>query len=712
MSFDRLHKLVTYVYASLGLFVVAATADVPVALQLLASVLVVLSWYAEGVFISTPRYQRAHTIALVAVVALEGLSVLSGASIFTALVELTMALSVSRLAQRRSAAEHQQIAALALVHLLVGTVVDTGLVYAFVFFGFLVATPWMMALTHLRGEIERKYGATSAEAAGVVNSEAIARVRTALRSRELATPRFLLGSAALALPLFIVTAAFFLIFPRVGSGFLDVRANEGERVAGFGSEIALGGFGTIRDDPTVVVRVFPPDLPAEPPSSRTFRLRGTSFDTYDGTRWRHGAVRERALPIEYGFHVLVRQPDPDRDPYVRIQAEPLDGPIAFLLEDTVAVRFTQGGQIGRVAPPDALLTNAFELRLRDVEVPSVIYEAVVSHRGEAIDTLLDDDTRRHTLAIPEGHERVVALARTLTAGAKSDAERVAILTRYLRDSGRFRYSLTITPTGDVPPLVHFLFTGRAGHCEYFATALAIMLRGVGIPSRNVTGFLGGTFNPFGGFYGVRQGDAHSWVEAYVDGAFRVYDPTPRSREDFAQQAGAFDVVRAAIDALRARWATHVVGFDLDRQMAFFRSMRSAFRSNDARDRGEASSLADASPRSASRIPTARVLLALAVLAAIVYAVRWYRGRPAPPPAIVALYAVLDRALARRGHARPPSRSPRAHLALLEAEAFDDVAVVREITEAYARARYADAPLPDRATVARLRKEAKRLSRRR
>ena len=83
-----------------------------------------------------------------------------------------------------------------------------------------------------------------------------------------------------------------------------------------------------------------------------------------------------------------------------------------------------------------------------------------------------------------------------------------------------------------------------------------------------------------------------------------------------------------------------------------------------------------------------------------------------PPAIVALYAVLDRALARRGHARPPSRSPRAHLALLEAEGFTEVAVVREITEAYARARYAEGTLPDRATVLRLRKEAKRLSRRR
>ena len=63
--------------------------------------------------------------------------------------------------------------------------------------------------------------------------------------------------------------------------------------------------------------------------------------------------------------------------------------------------------------------------------------------------------------------------------------------------------------GKPQPLDHFLFESKRGHCEFFSTAMAMMLRELGIPSRNVTGFVGGTYNRVSRSYTVRQGDAHS-----------------------------------------------------------------------------------------------------------------------------------------------------------------------------------------------------------
>src|SRR5690606_23943302 len=79
------------------------------------------------------------------------------------------------------------------------------------------------------------------------------------------------------------------------------------------------------------------------------------------------------------------------------------------------------------------------------------------------------------------------------------------------------------------PLEHFLFESRRGHCEFYSTGMAVMLRTLGVPSRNVTGFIGGTWNRFGRFYAVRQGDAHSWVEVFLpDVGWTRFDPTPAS----------------------------------------------------------------------------------------------------------------------------------------------------------------------------------------
>ena len=91
------------------------------------------------------------------------------------------------------------------------------------------------------------------------------------------------------------------------------------------------------------------------------------------------------------------------------------------------------------------------------------------------------------------------------------------------------------------PIAYFLFERKRGHCEYFASSMAVMLRAVGIPSRVVTGFRGGEFNDLTGSYIIRARDAHAWVEAYIPepGMARLRsDPGRRCSADALEQVAA------------------------------------------------------------------------------------------------------------------------------------------------------------------------------
>src|SRR5207247_6617599 len=119
------------------------------------------------------------------------------------------------------------------------------------------------------------------------------------------------------------------------------------------------------------------------------------------------------------------------------------------------------------------------------------------------------------------------------------------------------YTLNLTGKPGQDPLAHFLFETRAGHCEYFASAMAIMARTLGIPSREVNGFLPGEYNDLAGDYIVRASDAHSWVEVYFPGnGWQVFDPTPSSVETgggFLRRLGLY------ADWMEIKWNEWVIG---------------------------------------------------------------------------------------------------------------------------------------------------------
>ncbi|MBX3247758.1 MAG: DUF3488 domain-containing protein [Myxococcales bacterium] len=710
MSFGALHILVSYLLASVGFVALSLGAELgPLSLGFFALGTLGSLAVPRGLR-AKPGYQQLFSAVLVGYLAFGGLRLFFGESLLTLGIELAGTLQVIKLFQRHRAKDFQQIQVLAFLHLIAATILSTGLEYALVFFAYVFLVPWMFALTHLRTEIEQHYVAERDE--GAPDESAVARV---LASRRIAGWRFLFATASLAIPLFLATAAFFLLFPRVGMGFLSFGEGVGRQVAGFSGEVELGGFGVIRTDPTVVVRVLPDDLPADPPPRRNFRLRGTSFDHYEGGRWTRTSDRARRVPSDFGVFSLRGSPR-GRERRIQIVLDPLEPPVLFLPTGTVALELSPRVEGGTDVQRQITLGEGLDVRYGDGDGLQQRYVAIVDSaeaddaparpagpEPEREEPLTDDARARYLQLAAEVSPRLRELAAQIS-GEGPDVVRARRVEAWLR-SDAFTYSLALPDTRGRDPLEVFLFEARSGHCEYFSTALAIMLRSVDIPARNVTGFVGGAFNPYGRYYAVQQGDAHSWVEAHVGGRWQTFDPTPPARGQMAPpNEGLWAQLNAVLDALRTRWDEDVVGYDLRRQVDALRGVFRWFRGF-RRDRESPSERPDEQGARAepSRLPWG---WQGALSVALVLVGLWrLRRRPKGPrraarvPA-TRLYERLERALGKRGLARPRGRTPAEHVEALRAMGYAGADAVAEITGAYLRARWGEATLE--------REEAKRL----
>jgi protein-glutamine gamma-glutamyltransferase len=509
------------------------------------------------------------------------------------------------------------------------------------------------------------------------------------------------------------------VVPRVGQGFLNLQRSRGQRVAGFGNQIELGGFGVIRDDPTVVLRVTPLPRVDEKAPRMSLRMRGTSFDRYDGRRWtRSHSVTSLMPTVDRENYTIRRASDPKHDQRLQIVLDHLDEPVVFLPYGTVALTVPSRVMQAQAVPRELLGAPGLDVRYEDPDELGLIYTAFVGHDpGDGDLPPVPSERRAHYLQLPAGQERIAELARQVTATAHGDAQSAEQLVRYLQ-SPRYQYSLEQPETKDKNPLEVFLFDARRGHCEYFASAMAIMLRTLNIPARNVTGFVDGRYNPYGGYYALRQGDAHSWVEAYIEGrGWVTYDPTPTARAGLGPKQSLWADVQALMDALRTRWMTSVVGYDLRTQIGMLRRLSHLFSGSSAR--GGVANGGGEHGDFAWLKRWARPLVLLLSLGLLLGGLMWRARRAVRGPRAramapqvaeaVRLYRELEKALAASGRARPSELTPLEHARALEASQFAQAPEVFEITREYMRVRYGGGTIPAseltqlRAAVVRVRK---------
>jgi len=250
--------------------------------------------------------------------------------------------------------------------------------------------------------------------------------------------------------------------------------------------------------------------------------------------------------------------------------EPLESPVLFAAPRIVAVQ----GDL-----PFVRVDAEGSVQSRRHDFDRLIYK-VISDTSEPRMDLLRNDNRPLSvsyyryLQLPENLDpRIDRLATQiiLEANASNRYDAAKAIESYLQR--QFGYSLEMKASGP-DPLADFLFNVRSGHCEYFSTAMAVLLRTHGIAARVVNGFLPGEYNEAAGAYTVRQSDAHSWVEVYFPEtrSWVTFDPTPSAGRTEPVRTGITAQLQKYAEALELLWFQYVVGYDKQEQRSLATSL--------------------------------------------------------------------------------------------------------------------------------------------
>jgi hypothetical protein len=305
------------------------------------------------------------------------------------------------------------------------------------------------------------------------------------------------------------------------------------------------------------------------------------------------------------------------------------------------------------------------------------------------------------LKLPALDPRIPKLAEDITAGAPSNYDKAVALERYL--STRFGYTLELPRTMPQDPIANFLFERKRGHCEFFASTMAVMLRSLHIPSRIVTGFRGGEFNDLTGQYVIRASDAHSWVEAYFPGSGWIsFDPTPAGG---LPSRNGWSRMQLYLDAAASFWREWIINYDTGHQRTLSKNAVTSSRQffDDVRRWiGRQHRLLLRSARRSSHnmtafpvrwlfgfIGSAAALITLLNFRRVVRGLRAYRLRShperSPREAAAVWYDRMVVRLARLGWRKSPSQTPLDFVAAIQEESLQKK--VATFTRAYESARF-------------------------
>ena len=707
MDFDKLFRMLSYATVFCGFFslwIAGAFGMVGAGLFILA---MIGSWFLEGSKLQVS--ERLGTVLIVLAVPLYYLLWRGGVFAFesaeavlpSVLARLILTLSAIKLLQKKSDRDWIFLYIMAFFQVLLAAGLSISALYlvafvAFVFF--MVSTIILFEMRKTERAVEEK-----------------ATVKREVVDAKLLLPglgRIPLTAFALIIVIIAIATPMFFFIPRVGGAGIGADPGGVSTRSGFSDRIQLGGIGRIQQNDEVVMRVR---LEGND-TTGGLKWRGIALDTFDGQGWSKSRPNSRE-PRDKGDRDIIQVDYATGRESLLLQTvylEPLDTPVLFAAPRAVGV---QGN---------------FPMLMRDV------YGAIYFQRaGERISYRVLSDTSvplpqtlradragypvqfSNYLQLPSGFDkRIEDLAGSVTASARNRYDAASIVENYLQT--QFGYTLE-QKAGGSDPVADFLFNVREGHCEYFATAMALMLRSQGIATRVVTGFQQGDYNETADVFVVRQRHAHAWVEVYFPGeeTWVTFDPTPAAGQGTeVATAGLTDRFAKYLEALEMFWIQYFVAFDNQEQRSLFTSVKRGFQ--------------DYQVKTSSYFETIRILLAewwkdvkgengfetrvaavgvgiagiilfLLIIAATVLGLRFIRRhkilsrllarfRPNRKAAVVDFYDRMINLLEARGIVRDP------HLTPLEFAAALNMPAVERVTNAYNAVRFGNRRLTDHETM--------------
>ncbi|HVG44518.1 MAG TPA: DUF3488 and transglutaminase-like domain-containing protein [Longimicrobium sp.] len=482
--------------------------------------------------------------------------------------------------------------------------------------------------------------------------------------------RFLWTTAALSLVTLGMSACVFLVFPRLPRAWnVQGRRGAGDVVAGFSDNVSIGEFGSrIGANPQVMFRAEFPDGP--PPGVKVIHWRGRGFEIFDGRTWIRAPSSGDLAPEEY----MRRWGGPFRR--IRIFGGPPGTDVIFGPTPVLGVQPRSAIRVFHARSGDRFYAGS----------DNPVYLLWTTDAYPPDDRLRagDDSSAgpsRAAVTLPPLDPRVRRLADSLTAGMTSRIDQVRAVEGWLKRE--FTYTLDLPASRADATLEAFLFSRRQGHCEYFSTAMAVLLRTKGIPTRNVNGFLGGEWNDRAGYLAVTGDRAHSWVEVWFpEWGWVPFDPTPAGTAALLDRAARDSWLWSArlwMDGLEYRWSRWVLDYDLDRQLGVFSAVGDLF------SRGPDRPAATPARRRPVRFAAPWLLAVLAGGLAVVLARGLRRRRRLPPASRT--YLSLRRAYAKAGWAAEASDGPLAFAEALARDRAPGAEDAARAVDLYLRARF-------------------------
>ena len=531
-------------------------------------------------------------------------------------------------------------------------------------------------------------------------------VRRILDSKRIVGGRFFVGTGLLSLAVFGSSAVLFLAMPRIGMGFF-LKARGGLTFAGFNEGTKLGGHGVIKNDSTVVMRVeIDPIYGGR--DAPEIHWRGASFDHYERGQWSRsqsaaGLSVDRGQVVNTATHETV---DERHQGYERHYLLWEAGPVPAEEIDAVQERGVRQ-EVWLESFDTSVLFGASRPRVFEIPKPlrprrqgfqqneevrfehsATIHYTVWSQLAPPPPNTLRATSDRIPaelapfIQVPAEIKKPLRdLAVKITTGLRNNYDRAVAIQNWL--DANLTYTLELADPGDEDPVLFFLFHRKKGHCEYFASAFALLARSIDIPVRTVNGFLGGEWNEYKGYVAIRAGDAHSWDEVYFPGAgWIMFDPTPANDELGRGGSGWGARLGRILDTLRFQWSKWVIEYDLASQLALFKDIGHALKSGATWLRDEGLAL----------LHHWKIVIAIGCAISLLVLSR-RRRRDLGPSAvarerartrskIAIAYDQAAKLLAKAGQRRDTGTTPRELAARLASRGHPAAAQVRELVDLY------------------------------